>query len=91
MADSDAREFGRLRWRCRRGTRELDELLRGYLDEEFEAAPAEVQEAFRRLLEAPDEAIQGYCLGGIRPAEAPLAAVVDRILAAAAARAAGLP
>jgi antitoxin CptB len=87
MAEPDARrDLGRLRWRCRRGTRELDELLRGYLDDGFETAPAAVQDAFRLLLEAPDEAIQAYCLGGVRPEQAPLAAVVERILAAAAAR-----
>ncbi|MDE2296292.1 MAG: succinate dehydrogenase assembly factor 2 [Gammaproteobacteria bacterium] len=86
MAVIDPRELGRLRWRCRRGTREIDELLRGYLDAEFESAPAAEQAAFRRLLEAPDPTILAYCLGGVRPAAADLAALVDRILAGAAAR-----
>ena len=86
MAAIDPRELGRLRWRCRRGTREIDELLRGYLDAAFESAPAAEQAAFRRLLEAPDPTILAYCLGGVRPAAADLAALVDRILAGAAAR-----
>ncbi len=86
MTAIDLRELGRLLWRCRRGMREIDELLRGYLDGEFESAPADQQAAFRRLLEAPDEAILAYCLGGVRPAAADLAALVDRMLATAAAR-----
>ena len=86
MSAIDPRELGRLRWRCRRGTREIDELLRGYLDGEFETAPPAEQAAFRRLLDAPDEAILAYCLGGVRPAAADLAALVDRMLATAAAR-----
>jgi antitoxin CptB len=31
-------EIGKLRWRCRRGMRELDVLLSRYLDEEYRTA-----------------------------------------------------
>ncbi len=67
MAEIDARELGRMRWRCRRGMRELDELLRRYLDNEFAAASAADRDAFRRLLEIPDPEIQAYCLGRLPP------------------------
>jgi antitoxin CptB len=64
MADEEGlQELGRLRWRCRRGMRELDVLLRGYVDERYAAASSEHQEAFRSLLEAPDPVIHAYCLG----------------------------
>lgn len=83
MADIDARELGRLRWRCRRGMRELDVLLRSYLDRQFCTASAADQDAFRRLLDVPDPQIQAYCLGRQRPAAPELAALIDRIVAGA--------
>ena len=73
---------GRLRWRCRRGMKELDILLSRYLDERFCAASAEEQEAFRRLLEIQDPLLYAYCLGQDRPPEH-LAVLIDRITARA--------
>jgi len=75
-----ASEEGRLRWRCRRGMKELDILLSRYMDERFSAAPPQEQEAFRRLLESPDPQIYAYCLGSERPPEH-LAALIGRITA----------
>jgi antitoxin CptB len=71
---------GRLRWRCRRGMKELDILLSRYLDQRFCAAPPDEQEAFRRLLERPDPEIYAYCLGAERPPEL-LAVIIERITA----------
>ena len=66
--DRDApQELGRLRWRCRRGMKELDLLLTRYVDEQFCEAPPAHQEAFRRLLDAQDTAIYAYCLGQEAP------------------------
>ena len=45
---------GRLRWRCRRGMRELDQLLTGYLDSRYTIANETEKAAFRGLLELPD-------------------------------------
>jgi antitoxin CptB len=75
-----APDEGRLRWRCRRGMKELDFLLSRYLDERFRAAPPQEQDAFRRLLESPDPEIYAYCLGQERPPEL-LAVVIERITA----------
>jgi antitoxin CptB len=72
-------EYSRLRWRCRRGMRELDELLAGYLADEYREAPTADREAFGRILELQDPEIFGYLLGGIIPEEASLRHVVDRI------------
>ena len=69
---------GRLRWRCRRGMKELDILLTRYLDERYETAPAAEQDAFRRLLEIQDPLIHAYCLGQEPPPQH-LAIVIDRI------------
>ena len=75
-----ASDEGRLRWRCRRGMKELDILLSRYMDERFYAAPPQEQEAFRRLLESPDPEIYAYCLGQERPPER-LAVLIERIAA----------
>jgi len=50
-------ELGRLRWRCRRGMKELDVLLIGYIDGAYRHADPDHQEAFRRLLDCPDPTI----------------------------------
>ena len=75
-----APDAGRLRWRCRRGMKELDILLSRYMDERFCAAPPQEQEAFRRLLEIQDPVIYAYCLGSERPPEH-LAVLIERITA----------
>ncbi len=51
-------EAKRLEWLCRRGTRELDLLLRGYLKEVYPQASEPHKNAFRRLLEYSDPELQ---------------------------------
>jgi len=63
----DTHELGRLRWRCRRGMKELDVLLVRYLDEHFGAASPADQEAFRQLLGTEDAVLYAYCLGSEPP------------------------
>jgi antitoxin CptB len=62
-------DFGKLRWRCRRGIKELDVLLERYVDERFRGACTREQDAFRQLLEAENTVIYSYCLGKERPPE----------------------
>ena len=69
---------GQLRWRCRRGMKELDVLLERYMDTRWPSAPPGERAAFALLLEAQDPVIYGYCLGSI-PAPAHLTALVERI------------
>ena len=71
---------GRLRWRCRRGMKELDILLTRYLDERYASAPSDEQDAFRRLLDIQDPVIHAYCLGQ-EPPPKHLAVVIERITA----------
>jgi antitoxin CptB len=75
-----AADEGKLRWRCRRGMKELDILLTRYMDERYRTAPAEEQQAFQGLLETQDPVIYAYCLGQERPPEH-LAALIERITA----------
>lgn len=73
MSDS-----ARLRWQCRRGMREMDELLVGYFDRHYASAPEAEKSAFRRLLELPDPLLIGYLLGD-EQADPEFARVIDRI------------
>jgi len=79
VADSERPSEARLRWLCRRGTRELDVLLGRFLDERYAASPVAVQVAFARLLEWPDPELYD-CLTGRRASGDPqLDDVIARI------------
>lgn len=51
-----------IRWQCRRGMRELDELLLRYLDTRYELADAVEKRAFQSLLELSDPDLASYLL-----------------------------
>ncbi|HLF98692.1 MAG TPA: succinate dehydrogenase assembly factor 2 [Methylococcaceae bacterium] len=74
-------EQGRLRWRCRRGTKELDGLLAAYLDRDYLAASSEERAAFERLLDWPDDALLRVLLNMETPAEKDIAALVATLRA----------
>jgi antitoxin CptB len=76
-----AADRARLAWRCRRGMKELDLLLSGWLDKRFERASAEQRCQFEALLELPDPLLARYLLGRQRPEPSDLAALVECILA----------
>jgi antitoxin CptB len=59
----EAAQRGRLAWRCRRGMKELDLLLREYLDQHWAGATSAERDAFARLLELPDPELASYLLG----------------------------
>ncbi len=73
----------RVRWRCRRGMRELDQLLERYLDQGWAAATPDERAAFERLLDAEDDALWDWCLGHARPSDPALDAAVQRLRALA--------
>ena len=69
---------GRIRWRCRRGMRELDVLLETYLNRHFDQAAAAEQAAFLHLLDQEDPDIWAWLIGHAQP-PAELADVVLRL------------
>ena len=73
------RQISKLKWQCRRGMRELDELLLRYLDRRFDAAPDAEKRAFQALLQLPDPEIAGYLLNRQDP-PSELQRVVDQVL-----------
>ena len=62
MSEADA-ELKALRWRCRRGMRELDQLLERYLDRRWPAAPESERGVFRRVLATEDDKLWRAFLG----------------------------
>ena len=52
--DADAAPRSKLRWRCRRGMRELDEAMRAYLDHHYDDATDGERADFEALLELQD-------------------------------------
>jgi antitoxin CptB len=77
----DAKDLSRLRWRCRRGMRELDVLLLRYLDREFPAAAPSARSAFERLLSAQDPEILDLLAGRLVVEDVALNEVIQRLLA----------
>jgi antitoxin CptB len=71
----------RLRWRCRRGMRELDVMLTRYLDHCFNDAPPSFQQAFARLLEEEDDVLWDWLLGRSVPTEQSVRGIVEQIIA----------
>ena len=73
-------EVSKLRWQCRRGMRELDILLGGYLEQYYLQAEPAQKAAFRELLSLPDPQLAGYLLGNLKPLDGDMQRVVRRIL-----------
>ena len=68
-----------VRWRCRRGCRELDLLLQAYLAADFRGAPEAERQRFLALLELPDDQLQRLLLGQSAGADAGVDQLVAKI------------
>lgn len=79
-SDADPVELNRLRWRCRRGMRELDQLMQRFLDRAWATSSDADRALFLRLLDTEDDILWRWCMGRERPEEADLAGFVDRLL-----------
>ena len=76
---AEDRERARLRWRCRRGMKELDLVLLRYLERDFPQAAPEERAAFARILDLQDPELFGYLVGRAVPADEALHHVLSRI------------
>ena len=72
-------EESRLRWRCRRGMRELDQLLGWYLDARYAQADAEKKASFSSLLEQQDPDLWNWLSGRDVPPQLDWQSIVDEI------------
>ena len=60
-------ELARLRWRSRRGMRELDAVLAGFLDSTFAQLSGEDRQRMAVILDLPDPELHAYLVGGLIP------------------------
>lgn len=74
-------DLGRLRWRARRGMKELDVLLARWLDRYGPGATPAQLEAFERLLAREDPELMPWLLGRVAPHDPELGALVGQIRA----------
>jgi antitoxin CptB len=72
-------ELRRLRWRCRRGMKELDVLLERFVQRGLAQAGEEERRGLAELLALADPELAGYLLGGLTPADPRLALLVGHI------------
>ena len=69
----------KLRWRCRRGMRELDAVLLAFLDGDAASLNDAEIACFEAILELPDPVLHAYLLGRSASADAATTALIERI------------
>jgi antitoxin CptB len=72
-------ERNRLSWQCRRGMRELDEILGLYLDTAYAGLGESEKACFSRLLEYPDSLLLEVLMGRMIPTDTDVAHLVHNI------------
>ncbi|MFT3905745.1 MAG: succinate dehydrogenase assembly factor 2 [Steroidobacteraceae bacterium] len=71
---------GRLRWRCRRGMKELDTLVLRWLDQRYATASPAERDVFARFLELQDPELLAYLVKGEQPTDPQIRALVAAVL-----------
>lgn len=72
-------ELSKLKWRCRRGTKELDTLTTRYLEQFYLVADAPEQSAFAQLLTLQDPELHAILTRDKLPEDPLISAIVDKI------------
>ncbi len=60
-------ELSRLRWRCRRGIKEMDLILQGCLEQNYPTLSAQQKTLFDQILDETDLDILDWILGRAQP------------------------
>ena len=76
-------QLARLRWQCRRGTRELDLLLQRYLDSGYLIADDEEKALFVELLALEDDELVGVLMGDLDVETEAIKVLVEKVSALA--------
>ena len=79
MQTEDEIELKKLRWRCRRGMRELDQLFGRYLDRRWGQAPTDERAVFLQLLDTEDDKLWRWSMGYEACPDAQQAQLLDYI------------
>lgn len=77
--ESEAFDMGRLRWRCRRGLKELDVLLIPFLETDYADLTPALRIDFAALVEEEDVDLLDWLVHGL-PAPAAYAALLNILL-----------
>lgn len=75
----DESRIKRLRWRTRRGTRELDALFGGWLEQCFPQADEARRQAFDELLDVQDPDLWDWVMGHAKAPRDDWQVIVDEI------------
>ncbi len=78
-------QLAKLRWQCRRGTKELDFLLLRYLDTRYALVDADEQALFVELLALEDDVLIGVLMGELEVEAGEMRVLVEKIRASAVA------
>ena len=76
---TDDEHYARLRWRCRRGMLEVDQLLGPYVEQCYLKLSADQQADFERLLDIDDQTLFSWLIKAKISDDPGLAAVVQSI------------
>jgi len=79
-------QLARLKWQCRRGTKELDLLLQSYLKTGYLLADDEEKALFVELLELEDDELLGVLMGELEMETGEMKFLVEKIRVFAVAR-----
>ena len=72
-------EMPRLRWLCRRGMKELDLLLKKYIEHKYTDAPAADQQAFKSILNMQDPELYDLILGRTESEDTDVARIIKTL------------
>ena len=71
--------IARLRWRCRRGTREMDLLLLRFLERQYPHLDAREQSLFGALLDETDPDLYAWITGQSEPSDPDYLPIIGKI------------
>ncbi len=74
--------ISKILWRCRRGTRELDVILTGFVNSSYATLDETEKAEFVRLLDTEDPVLTGWLCHQLVPEDQGLVKIVRRILSA---------
>lgn len=72
-------DLSKLKWRCRRGTLELDILFQRYLDSAYLQADQGERQSFLQLQALEDSELMRYLMGSLMPESDHLARLVHKM------------
>jgi len=75
----EASDINRLRWRCRRGTQELDRLLGWFFEQRYPLETDSIHEGFNTLLDEQDSDLWDWLTGRSQPENCQWLYIIEQI------------